>query len=247
MENGWIKLHRKFTEWGWYQKSEMVHLFLHLLLMANHKDNIWQGQRILKGQLVTGRLKIKEKTGLSEQTIRTCLNRLEETGEITVKSTNRNSIITLIKYSDYQKHNNIQPTTNQQLTTNKNVKKDKNINTHVFAKAKSARLLTNKKNMQTINIETGEYEKEESKTKRKDIIELAQLFDLMASKVSGKPIKTPRSYFIVLNAINKHKITTDGIKVIFRDWFEGNEKLENKVKLSFCLSANNINQWKVKN
>ena len=35
---GWVKLHRKFLEWEWYDKSETVHLFLHCLLKANHKD-----------------------------------------------------------------------------------------------------------------------------------------------------------------------------------------------------------------
>lgn len=136
---GWVKLHRKFLKWGWYQKSEMVHLFLHLILSANHEDREWQGITIKKGQLLTGRKKLKASTGISEQTIKTCLTRLKSTNEITTKSTNRYTIITIVNWGDYQdrdkiltneltsKLNNNQPTTNQQLTTNKNVKNIKNV------------------------------------------------------------------------------------------------------------------------
>jgi len=103
--------------------------------------------------------------------------------------------------------------------------------------------------MKTIDLDTGEYI-EETKGPRKDkeAIRLANLFDSMASKYSGKPIKTPRSYFVVLNAMNKHRITVAGIEKIFSDWF-ANEKTKtaDKVKLSWCLSANNINQWKTEN
>jgi len=40
METGWLKLHRKFKEWEWYQDSKMVHLFIHLLVTANHQNKI---------------------------------------------------------------------------------------------------------------------------------------------------------------------------------------------------------------
>ena len=132
--DGWIKLHRKFKKWGWYNKSEMVHLFIHLLLSANHQDNEWQGVIIKRGQLVTGRKMLSQETQISEQTIRTCLTNLIKTNEIKRKSTNKYSIITICNYDDYQdreiKFNqqltSNQPATNQQLTTNKNVKKEKN-------------------------------------------------------------------------------------------------------------------------
>jgi hypothetical protein len=65
--------------------------------------------------------------------IRTSLDKLERTGEISKKVTNRYSIITVVKYCDYndydlednQQITNKQPTDNQQLTTNKNDKKKK--------------------------------------------------------------------------------------------------------------------------
>ena len=134
----WIKIYRSLLEWEWYNNSKMVHLFIHLLLKANHRPGKWQGMEIKRGQLVTGRKKISTETGISEQSVRTCLKRLESTNEITIKSTNKFSIITICNYEHYQQRNignnqptnqqltNNQPTTNQQLTTNKNIKNIKN-------------------------------------------------------------------------------------------------------------------------
>ena len=34
-ENGWILLSRNLLKWGWFDKSEMVHLWIYLLLAAN--------------------------------------------------------------------------------------------------------------------------------------------------------------------------------------------------------------------
>jgi len=136
MNNGWIKLHRNILKWEWYQKSEVVHLFLHLLLLANHEENKWQGLTINRGQCATGRKSLSVALYMSEQKIRTNLNKLKSTNEITIKSTNKFSIITIVKWEQYQAKEdkatskitktltNKQPTDNQQITTNKN---DKNV------------------------------------------------------------------------------------------------------------------------
>ena len=130
---GWIKIHRKFLDWEWFNKSEAVHLFMYLVLKANHKDGQWQGIDIKKGQFVTSFGKISSDTGISLQTIRTLLKKFEKTNEINIKTTNKFTIVTLCKYECYQQENeptntqltNEQQTTNKQLTTNKNDKNEK--------------------------------------------------------------------------------------------------------------------------
>lgn len=93
-----------------------------------------------EGQFIFGRKKCSKETGLSEQIVRSCLQALKSTSNITIKSTNKFSIITIINWSSYQseeeennqqitiKSTNNQPTNNQQITTYKNVKNVKNIN-----------------------------------------------------------------------------------------------------------------------
>ena len=90
------------TEWEWYNHSEMVHLFIHLILKATPIERVWQGVTLQRGQAIVGRQKLSAETGISEMTIRTCLNRLKESGEIEVKSSNRFSIITICNYDSYQ-------------------------------------------------------------------------------------------------------------------------------------------------
>ena len=102
---GWISLHRKFLSWEWFDKPEMVQLFIWLLLNANYTDKKWQGQIIKRGQILTTTPKIMEALRLSEQQTRTCIGRLKSTGEITCKSTNKYTIITICNYDRYQNDN----------------------------------------------------------------------------------------------------------------------------------------------
>jgi len=116
-DNSFIKLYRKLSEWEWYQDSKMVHLFIHLLIHANYKDNRWRGILIKRGQLPTGINSLYEKTHISRQSIRTRLKLLKSTGELTIKTTNNYSIITLCNYESYQIINKqINKPTNKQLT-----------------------------------------------------------------------------------------------------------------------------------
>ena len=148
-DNGWISLYRKFTEWEWYKDINTKIVFLHLLLLANHKDGKWKGQVIKRGQVVTGRKALADDLGISEQNVKTALNKLKSTNEITIKPTNKYSVITIVKYDVYQDNNkqltsnltnnstNNQPTINQQLTTNNNNNNNNNIYYYLLNKYKS--------------------------------------------------------------------------------------------------------------
>ena len=139
MHRGYIKLHRIFTDWEWYTEPNMVLFLIHCLLRANHKDGTWKGQEVLKGQFISGRKALSIETGLSEQKVRTCIDKLISSKELTIKPTNKNTLFTLLKWEKYQvidekelqstsKSTNKQPSNNQQITTNKNVNNDKNVN-----------------------------------------------------------------------------------------------------------------------
>ena len=142
MEDGWIKVFRRFLDWEWYSETNMVRLFLHLLLKANFEDKRWHGIVIKRGQFVTSISSLKSEILLSARTIRTCLERLQKTGEIDKQTTNRFTIITICRYDDYQQLQDVQRQTNDKQATNKrqqhkNIRK-KEIKNNIDANASSS-------------------------------------------------------------------------------------------------------------
>lgn len=127
-KQGFVQLHRALLDWEWYSDHNTTRLFIHMLLRANHKDNKWQGILVSKGSFISGRKQLSLETGLSEQQIRTSILRLKSTSELTIKTTKKYSIYSMVKWDSYQgKQPTKQPTTNQQLTTNNNDNNDNKI------------------------------------------------------------------------------------------------------------------------
>ena len=179
--SGWIKIHRKFLDWQWFEKPEAVQLFVYMLLKANHKDGNWQGQEIKKGQFITSAQTISNDTKLSLQVVRTLLKKFELTNEIIVKSTNKFTMLTICKYECYQDENNVtnkqltnkQQTTNKQLTTNKNEKNNKeNIYRefqHLFITEDEVKKLLDKHTITQINNVLNDIENYKQNTKYKSL------------------------------------------------------------------------------
>jgi hypothetical protein len=128
--SGWIKIHRQILDWEWYSDNNSFRVFLHLLLKANHKQKRYKGLELKIGTIITSRDILAIETGLSVQQIRTSLDKLKSTNEITIKTSSQGTIIEVVNYAKYQLVTNEvtikEPTSNQQVTTNKNVKKEKN-------------------------------------------------------------------------------------------------------------------------
>ena len=99
---GFIKIHRKMLEWEWYKDINTHRLFMHLILSANYKDLRFEGQDIKRGQVITGLPSLSEKTNLTIRQLRTALTKLKKTNEITVQTTNKFSVITIVNYNFYQ-------------------------------------------------------------------------------------------------------------------------------------------------
>ena len=133
MNHGWVKLHRGLLDWEWYDDINTKVVFLHLLLVANHKDNQWRGINIKRGQRLTSIDKLSSEIGLSVSKIRTCLKKLISTNEIASKSHSQHTVFTVVNYDSYQgddKQNdkplaNESQTNNKPLATNKNDKNEK--------------------------------------------------------------------------------------------------------------------------
>ncbi len=98
-----IKLDRNILRWRWYKNPNTFRLFIHLLLNANVTDRDFENITVCRGQLLTSRRSLSASLGISEQSVRTSLEHLKSTNEITVKGFSKYSIITVNSYDKYQK------------------------------------------------------------------------------------------------------------------------------------------------
>ena len=147
--DGWIKLHRKSLESSVFQNPTIWAVWCWCLVKASHKLQKFpfngKDIEIKPGQFITGRVIGASECHISEQSWRTAMGYLKSTSRITSQSSNKFTIITILKWEEYQTTNqqsnqpltNQQPTSNQPVTTyknDKNVKNDKNFNTENFKK-----------------------------------------------------------------------------------------------------------------
>ncbi len=147
MENcgGFIKLFRQILDWEWYDDLPTCRLFIHLLLKANYAERNWHGQTIERGSCITSYATLASETGLSQEQIKRALKNLTKTGEIKRIATNKNTVICVVKYADFQgfgfeyneqttskeqaenkQKTNEQQTNNKQTTTTKEIKNKRN-------------------------------------------------------------------------------------------------------------------------
>lgn len=97
-----IKLSRKMLEWEWYLDKNTKILFLHCLLRANWKDSRFQGTEVPRGSFVSSIRNLSKETGLSEREVRTALNHLKTTQEVTQSKRSNFTVFTVKNYSLYQ-------------------------------------------------------------------------------------------------------------------------------------------------
>lgn len=95
-------MHRDILEWEWYQHPTISRLYFHLLLKVNYTDKKWQGILVKRGQLITSTKHLAIELNLSIQKIRTAQQKLQDSGDIKVHTTNRYTLITIVDYDKTQ-------------------------------------------------------------------------------------------------------------------------------------------------
>ncbi len=118
---GWVKLHRSRLDWEWYGDPNIRGVFTHCLLKSNFEPKKWHGISVPAGSFITSIGNLAGEIGISTQNVRTALAKLKSTNNLTIKTTNKYTVISIINWDDYQSANeqtNKQSTNNQQTTNN---------------------------------------------------------------------------------------------------------------------------------
>ena len=134
---GWVRVYRKAIDSTIWSSPTIWMVWYWILLRANYEPKTIKFNgvdiEIGEGQFITGINKaLLEMPYLTAQRYRTAINYLKSTQRITIKTTNKYSLITIIKWEEYQKDNTQtnKPLTNEQQTINKPLttnNKDNNI------------------------------------------------------------------------------------------------------------------------
>lgn len=134
LENGFVKFDRKIANWRWYHDVNTFKLFFHLIITANYEPKPFENIIVQRGQRVASYQSLAAETQMSVQNVRTALNHLISTGEVTRQSTSKYTVFTIVNYNMYQDNQQTnQQTANKQLTNNqqtannngRKIKKDK--------------------------------------------------------------------------------------------------------------------------
>ena len=127
--NGYIWIYRKLLDWEWFREPNTLQLFICLVLRANWSDSKWKGIDVKRGQLITSVASLCEATGQTPRSIRTGINRLKSTGEVTIKTTNKYSLVTIENWALYQPDKDETTNKTTSTTTNERQTNDKQTTT----------------------------------------------------------------------------------------------------------------------
>jgi hypothetical protein len=122
---GFALIHRQFMDSKLYKDSQAVHLWIHLILKANHSPAVVKtdvGEMMVgRGQLITGRPTLVAETFIPDNKVKSLLRSFESKGMLKIEAMGRKfSLITILKYDDFQAQNC--PTDVQRLSNAKTSK-----------------------------------------------------------------------------------------------------------------------------
>lgn len=103
---GFALLHRKIMDTPFYRDAEASHLWVHLLLRANYEPTMvatdYGDVFCDRGEFITGRNSLALETGLTADRVKALLRKFTNLDMITTKSTNRFTVLKVVKYDEYQ-------------------------------------------------------------------------------------------------------------------------------------------------
>ena len=140
---GFIKLHRKFLDWEWWGHPAETILFLYLLCSVSIKPIVIDGHKYPAGTTETTLRQLERDLGkFSLKNIRTALDHLEGTGEIVRKTTNKKTVITIVKWRKYQpstSQSGKQTASERQANGKAHIKESKNVRNNIYSLSNRAR------------------------------------------------------------------------------------------------------------
>lgn len=115
----YIKINRKILDWEWWHDINTCRVFIFLILKANWKDSRWKGIEVKRGSYISSLDKMASDVDLTKSELRTAINHLQKTKEISIQTTRKYTVFTVLNYDLYQNDNTLINTQNDTKSTYK--------------------------------------------------------------------------------------------------------------------------------
>lgn len=164
MKNGFVKFYRDYENHRWFSDPNTVAVLVRCLLNANLSESYFEGQIIPKGSFATSIASLSAQTGVKQNAIRTALNRLTTDKVITIKATNRFTIVSICGFDDCDASE-----TNNPQTTNKQSTSNPQTNVQAVGKQHIQKLTTEKEKELEKEVEKEKKEEQEVKSEQQSL------------------------------------------------------------------------------
>jgi hypothetical protein len=198
-------------DWEWFTDPKTAHFWVYLLLRANWRDGRFKGMEIKRGQLLMSLQDMAKETGLSVQNVRTAINRLKSTRQLTCQSTRYGMLISIVKYDNFQI---LDDDANTQTNTPSN--KELTRNQH----ATNTQLTTNEEYKEVNKVRREEY---------KDLKKVDISNEISKKESQKSPRFIPPTLEEVQTYISENNFIIDAQKFI--DYYQSNGWIVGKTKM----------------
>lgn len=117
----YLKIFYSLMDWEWFHDPNTLLVFIHLLLLANRKPQKYEGSVINRGEVLASFDFLAKNSGLSVRNVRTAIEHLKSTGEVTSRKIGKTTVYSVVNYDRYQSADKIsdkEPTKNRQKGDN---------------------------------------------------------------------------------------------------------------------------------
>lgn len=107
-DKGWIKLNRQIMDHWTYEDKPFNRsmAWIDLLLLADHKTHksLWRGKltEFKRGDVNISLTELSHRWGWSRDKVRNFISDLEHDGMVALKATTHRTVLTIVKYDDFQ-------------------------------------------------------------------------------------------------------------------------------------------------
>lgn len=129
MAGDWIKLHRKALDSRVFSDDFLWRLWCWCLMKSNWKDGFYRGEKVQRGQFVTGRNAASEELGCSPSKWYRGMQKLEEFGQIKQQVNSKWTTVSICNFSTYQGEGPASRTADEQQVNSERTASEQQVNT----------------------------------------------------------------------------------------------------------------------